>query len=156
MEIKTVRTGIIEAIKADAEVIERIGADQVDYGLGRKIKESMFSGKGVAVRVVQLGRGEETPADYGAGTTYVWSQYRFHVVAVFQLSESEDEKDAEDYESDYDRIIRKALSVGYSLKDFATKVKFGRTILRQLPEKDTIYLVLLEVTVEVYESETAR
>ena len=155
MEIKTVRDGLVAVLKADPDIISKIGAAQVDYGLPRKINQAMLV-KGSAIRVVSRGRGEEEMADSGGGETFVWAPYRFHVVTVFQLTDTEDEKDAEDYESDYDRIMRKAISNGYTLNGIATDVEFGDTVLRQHPEKDTIYFVLLEVTALVYESATER
>lgn len=158
MEIKTVRDALINALKADPDIISKIGANKVDYGLGRSVKNTMLPR---SIRVVQLGRGKteedaEEIADFGGGSAYVWASYRFHVVVIFQLAEGEDEKDAEDYESDYDRIIRKAISADCTLGGIITDVELGRTILRQHPEKEGIYFVLLEVSALAYESATDR
>lgn len=158
MEIKTVRNALIATIRLDTDIISKFGADKVDYGLGRSVKKIMLPR---SIRVVQLGRGKteedaEEIADFGGGSAYVWASYRFHVVAIFQLAEGEDEKDAEDYESDYDRIMRKAISADCTIGGIVTDVEFGRTILRQHPEKEGIYFVLLEVNALSYESATER
>ncbi|OPY03571.1 MAG: hypothetical protein A4E60_00236 [Syntrophorhabdus sp. PtaB.Bin047] len=158
MEIKTVRNALINTLKTNPDIISKIGADKVGYGLGRNINKNMLPR---SIRVVQLGRGgtgteAEEAADFGGGTEYVWAKYRFHVVVVFQLVEGEDEKDAEDYESDYDRIVRKAISANCTLGSVVTDIELGRTLIRQLPEKDTIYFVLLEVNALSYESTTER
>ncbi len=158
MEIKTVRDALINTLKANPDIISKIGADKVDYGFGRSISKNMLPH---SIRVVQLGRGKtdedaEEIADFGGGSEYVWASYRFHVVVVFQLVEGEDEKDAEDYESDYDRIVRKAISADCTLGGIVTDVELGRTLIRQLPEKDTIYFVLVEVSALSYESARER
>ena len=160
MEIKTVRNALIDRLKADSGILSKIDAAQIDYGLGRNIS-GVLASKPVAIRVIQLGRGNTTDdaeeaADFGGGQEYVWAKYRFHVVVIFQLVEDETEKDAEDYESDYDRIIRKAISADCTLGGIVTDIELGRTLIRQLPEKDTIYFVLLEVNALVYESSTER
>lgn len=158
MEIKTVRDALINALKADPDIVGKIGAAKVDYGLGRNINKNMLPR---SIRIVQLGRGgtgteaEET-ADFGGGTEYVWASYRFHVVVIFQLVEGEDERDAEDYESEYDRIVRKAISASPTLGSVVTDIELGRTIIRQLPEKDAIYFILIEVNAIAYESATDR
>lgn len=158
MEIKTARNALINSLKADPDVTSKIGADKVDYGLGRNVKKEMLPR---SIRVVQLGRGKtdddaEEVADFGGGSEYVWARYRFHVVVIFQLVEGEDEKDAEDYQSDYDRIVRKAVSANCTLGGIVTDIELGRTLIRQLAEKDTIYFVLIEVAALSYESANER
>jgi hypothetical protein len=158
MEIKTVRNALINTLKTNPDIISKIGADKVGYGLGRNINKNMLPR---SIRVVQLGRGgtgteAEEAADFGGGTEYVWVSYRFHVVVIFQLVEGEDERDAEDYESEYDRIARKAISASTTIGSVVTDIKLGRTLIRQLAEKDTIYFVLIEVTAIAYESATER
>jgi hypothetical protein len=153
MEIKAVRDAVITQLKADPDVIATVGASKIGKGIGKKVLSSMLP---LSIRVVQLGRGENSQDAevldeiLGNGNVSVWEMYRFHVVGVFQLADGETEEDAEDIESNLDRIIRKALTTDYSLNDVVSEIILGRTVFRNLPEEDSTYFVIVEVAAKVH------
>lgn len=157
MDIATVRNGLISQLQVDPDVITKFGASKVDYGLGKKLTEDMFP---QSIRIKQRGRGTtednaEEFAETGDGNSYVWCRYPFYIVVIFQLSDDEDEKDAEDYESEYDRIVRKALA-DCTLNNVVTTCEFGRSFLRTHAEDEKVRFVVIEATAITLERADTR
>lgn len=150
MAIKDVRDALLTQIKNDADIIAEFGSN-VDYGLGKNISMSLLP---KSIRIIQLGIDPEKNTEIGGG--YIFANYRFHIVAIFALSSDETVKTAEDRESNYDRLIKKAITKDYELGGSATDVELGRTFFRTHPEKDGVYFVLIEVIVMNYEQESVR
>jgi len=154
VEIATVRNAMITQMKGDTALAAEFLTTQISYGLGNQIKAADILPK--AIRVVQLGRGEETPEEFGGGVTWVSVPYRFHVLALFILDNDETEADGEDRSSSYDRLIRKSISKDTTLGGSVRNTELGRTFFLTHPEKSDMKLVLVEVTATSHEQSDVR
>lgn len=158
MDIKTARDALITQFKNDTDLATEV-SNNIDYGLGKKVLTAMLP---KSIRVVQIGIGDpqnsdgEQEADFSGGHEWVFVPYRFHVVGIFKLSDGENEKSAEDRESTFNRLIRKAICKDRTLGGVANNTDIGRTFFRTHPEDDTVYFVLIEVTVWTYEKADTR
>lgn len=149
MDTATVRNAIVSQLQADPDIISYIGASNVDYGLGRAYPETL-----PAVRIIQSGREEEDDFESGDYDPRVWAWYKFYLVCFFTEDSA---KDAEDYESLYDRIIRKALTKNYRLGGVVTEMQIGRTFYRSIPErKPPTYSVIIELAAKTIEQVSTR
>lgn len=160
IEIKDIRNAYISQLKADSDiaieftVAPATGAN-IDYGISKDVGMSMLP---KSLRIVQLGRGTtmdnaEIDAEFSGGYQWVWSRYRFNVVATFAEN---DAKKAEDAESKIDRLIRKAITKDYSLGNVVTNVDVGRTFFRSHPDKDGIHFVIIETSALKHERADVR
>jgi hypothetical protein len=161
MDIAIIRNAMITQMQGNAALTAEIAADKIGYGMPRNIGTSLLPR---SIRVIQLGRGSspdgqgraEVMGGFGGGIQKVWASYIFHVVCVFGLDDTDDEKDAEDLEALLDKLIRQALTSDYTLGGTVTDITLGRTIPLTHVEKDDIRMIVIEVGARTYERADAR
>jgi hypothetical protein len=154
MEAATIRNAMIVQMQGDTSLTAEFTTASISYGLGKQIKATDLVPR--SIRVVQLGRGEEVEAEWGGGKAWVRVPYRFHVVILFMIDDTQTEKDAEDNSSKYDRLIRKAISKDSTIGGVVESSQIGRTFFLTHPEKDNAKIVLIEVTAISHEQSDVR
>jgi hypothetical protein len=148
MPIATPRNAIINMFKASSEVTSIVPTTKITKGFGKTIRAIDLPR---SIHVVQLSRGEDEEGDFSKTIKSVWATYNYHVVMAFELDADEGPEDAEDYESQYDELIRKIIGADFTIGGSVSNSGIGRSFFRMHPGKDGVYLVVVEVSVRVHE-----
>lgn len=151
MTIETVRNAVIAQLAGDTDLVAVFGSD-IDYGLGRKMPDST---RAIRVSMDNPARDEDEEEDFGDGDVTIYAAFNFLVAAIFKITpESETSKDVEDYSSDFDRLMRKALA-DKSAGGIVSDIILGRTFITALPEKNQ-HFVVVEIKVKAFEGAATR
>ncbi len=158
MDIATVARAIQTTLKNDADVTAQVPANMIFRGLGKTIPKSRLP---KSINIIQIGIGEtpeegEEESEWAAGKEWVWVHHLLNIAAILTIDDTQDDEDGEDLESTVDRVIRKALTTGYTLGGVVSYLTLGKTLFFTHPDKERTYGVRLAIDAVTHEQTDVR
>jgi hypothetical protein len=148
MEVASIRNAVIALMKGDSRLTAEVPIAKIDYGLGKTITQDYLP---LSIRVVQRGADPEKEADFGGKLSNVWVTYHLGICIIFNLDSSQDEKDGEDRESKYVRLVKQSIDLDPTLGGTAVGIAFGKTLFITHQSKSDVRMTVVELAVKVYE-----
>jgi hypothetical protein len=149
MEAASIRNAVIALMEGDSRLTAEVPAAKIDYGLGKAITQDYLP---LSIRVVQHGADPEKEADFGGKLSNVWVTYHFGICIIFGLDGIQDEKDGEDRESKYVRLVKQSIDRDPTLGGTAVGMAFGKTLFITHQSKSDIRMTVIELAVRVHET----